>query len=224
MIIKILRFMFIAYLNIIKKSKISYLALVNRKTLLEGFNTIHNGAVLSGTHLGYATFIGQNSFLPNSKIGRYCSIADSVTVITHTHPSSVFVSTHPSFYSLLKQSGFTYASSQKFNEELTLSHDNLYYTEIGHDVWIGSRAMIMGGTKIGHGSIIAAGAVVTKDVEPYSIVGGVPAKQIRMRFTDEEIKYLLETRWWEKDKEWISRNSEYFLNINLMRKLDINIS
>jgi len=67
---------------------------------------------------------------------------------------------------------------------------------IGNDVWIGYDAVIMGGVTIGDGAIIGTRAVVTKDVEPYSIVGGVPAKEIRKRFTPEIIKKLMEIQWW----------------------------
>ena len=67
--------------------------------------------------------------------------------------------------------------------------------------------------RIGDGAIVAAGAVVTKDVEPYTIVGGVPAKQIRKRFTDEEIEFLLSFKWWEKDVAWIAANASKFENI-----------
>ncbi|ELA7570041.1 CatB-related O-acetyltransferase [Vibrio alginolyticus] len=72
---------------------------------------------------------------------------------------------------------------------------------IGNDVWIGVNAIILSGVKIGHGSIVAAGSVVTKDVPDYSIVGGNPAKVIKYRFEKHEIKSLLEERWWEKSVE-----------------------
>jgi chloramphenicol O-acetyltransferase type B len=78
-------------------------------------------------------------------------------------------------------------------------------TVIGNDVWIGTEAMIMPGITIGDGAVIASRAVVTKDVPPYAVVGGNPAKQIRMRFSTEEIAILLETKWWEQDVETVKQ-------------------
>ena len=74
---------------------------------------------------------------------------------------------------------------------------------IGNDVWIGSNVTILGGITIGHGAIVATGAVVTKDVPPYSVVGGVPAKVIRYRFSEEKIQELLDEKWWEWNDEKI---------------------
>lgn len=81
---------------------------------------------------------------------------------------------------------------------------------IGNDVWIDMNAIVMRGVKIGDGAVIAAGAVVTKDVAPYSIVGGNPAKLIKYRFTEEVIGKLLEIKWWDWDEEKIRRNSAIF--------------
>ncbi|MBU9735538.1 CatB-related O-acetyltransferase [Lachnospiraceae bacterium ASD5720] len=89
---------------------------------------------------------------------------------------------------------------------------------IGNDVWIGDGAQIIGGHKIGDGAIVAAGAVVTKDVLPYSIVGGVPAKIIRFRFEKDDINYLMQLKWWDKDREWIEKHAAYFENIKLLRQ------
>jgi len=87
-------------------------------------------------------------------------------------------------------------------------------TEIGNDVWIGARAILRTGVKIGDGAIIAAGAVVVKDVEPFSIVGGVPAKHIRHRFSPDEIVRILESNWWNKDLEWLKRHHDSMTHIS----------
>jgi len=88
--------------------------------------------------------------------------------------------------------------SSKMSESMALN-DLPNYTVIGHDVWIGLNAVIMNGVNVGTGAVIGAGAIVTKDVPPYAIVGGVPAKVIKYRFDEETIEQLLSSRWWELD-------------------------
>jgi virginiamycin A acetyltransferase len=88
-------------------------------------------------------------------------------------------------------------------------------TIIGNDVWIGYEATIMPGVKIGDGAIIGAKALVNKDVEPYSIVGGVPAKLIRKRFADETIQFLLELKWWDQDIKTIMEWAPYLVKGDL---------
>lgn len=219
MIRSILRKVWILLLNIRTKSRVSYAAHLNRQTILEGRNTIHFNTVVSGSEIGFATFIGHNSILQNTKIGRYCSIAHGVEVLVYTHPSSKFVSTHPAFYSTLGQAGFSYVNEQKFPEMLFVDKAEKICVEIGNDVWIGARAMIIGSVKIGDGAIVAAGAVVTKDVPPYAIVGGVPARVIKYRFCSSDVRYLLELRWWVKDRGWLENNVELFESIEKFKVL-----
>jgi hypothetical protein len=78
---------------------------------------------------------------------------------------------------------------------------------IGNDVWIGAKSTIMSGVKIGHGAIVAAGAVVTKDVQPYSVVGGNPAKHIKFRFDEKQIEKLLEISWWDWEESKIKEEA-----------------
>ena len=94
-------------------------------------------------------------------------------------------------------------------------------TIVGNDVWVGTESMIMPGVKIGHGAIIGARALVTKDVEPYTIVGGTPAKVIRKRFDDETIKKMLHIAWWDFDFEDIKKLMPYLASNNIEKVIEI---
>jgi acetyltransferase-like isoleucine patch superfamily enzyme len=179
----------------------------------EGKNKIYPRAHVCRSSLGRGSYIGPNSRMPRCKIGRYCSIGPEVLVLSGTHPIDEKISTHPCFYSLGKQAGFTYVRDQSYDEFLLCRPDNQYYVEIGSDVWIGARVIIVGGVRIGHGAVVAAGSVVTKDVPDYAIVGGVPAKQLRFRFSENLRTNLLEERWWEQEEDWILDNLHRFSEV-----------
>ena len=152
-------------------------------------------------------------------IGRYCSI-NSTARIWNNHPINC-ITTHPFLDHPI------YITWDRYKERIDIVNqygeykDNHEYENspirnnlpvvIGNDVWIGSNVIILPGVAIGDGAILAAGTVVTKDVEPYSIVGGVPAKTIRKRFNDEEISTLLKIKWWDWPHEDIEKNIEYML-------------
>ncbi len=179
---------------------------VSKRSTFEGSNHIGKNSFFDG-HIGFGSYVGSNCNL-NAKIGRYCSIADNVSIVVGAHPTS-YVSTHPAFYSTRKQSGFSFVKNGKF-EEIKYADNQKHIVTIGNDVWIGFGALLLQGINIGDGAVIGAGAIVTKDVEPYSIVAGVPAKLIRKRFSDEEIAILLDTKWWDKDFQWINDNVDLF--------------
>ena len=128
-------------------------------------------------------------------IGSFCSIATGATFVMHGNQGhrAEWASTFPFFY--MNKDGAFADPEDPFRP----AGD----TVVGHDVWIGTEAMIMPGVKIGHGAVVGSRALVTRDVEPYTIVGGHPAKPIRKRFSDEEIAMLLELAWWEWPLEQI---------------------
>lgn len=179
----------------------------------EGNNLIASNTVVRNTQFGYGSYVGKNSELNGVKIGRYTCIGPKVINVTGKHPTRDFVSTHPAFFSSQKQVGFTYVSKTKFDEFMFADSEHEVRVEIGNDVWIGAGVTLIDGVKIGNGVIVAAGAIVTKDVEPYTIVGGIPAKKIRDRFEKEDVKFLLEYKWWEKEEEWILQHADSFENI-----------
>jgi len=187
---------------------------INRSSIFEGYNFLSHHVKFVSSSIGYASYISSNSKISNTHIGRYTSIGPSVHCIFGKHPSSTFVSTHPSFFSTRKQSGFSYTKAQLFKEFADpVMADKKYTISIGNDVWIGANVNIMDGITIGDGAIVAAGAMVIKDVEPYSIVGGVPAKLIKYRFPEEQRKFLLQFKWWDKEEKWIRENASAFVNI-----------
>lgn len=177
-----------------------------------GRNGFGKNSSIVSSHIGYASYIAEGAKIAKATIGKYCSIGPNVHCIFGKHPSGTFVSTHPSFFALRTPVGFTYADRQYF-EEFAQPHESKYSITIGNDVWIGANVSLMDGVKIGDGAIVAANALVTKDVEPYTIVGGVPAKVIKKRFTEDQIAFLLQLKWWEKDVEWIRENAGHFRNI-----------
>jgi acetyltransferase-like isoleucine patch superfamily enzyme len=128
-------------------------------------------------------------------IGRYGSIADKVEILLGGNHRTEWGTTYPfsAFPELWSQAPAT--------EDYHSSRGDV---TIGHDVWVGSGAIIMSGVVVGHGAVVAAHAVVTKDVPPYAIVGGNPAKIIRYRFDEETIASLLEARWWDLPRERIA--------------------
>lgn len=197
--------------NVIVSTKSFY----NTKTKFEGNNKIGIHTSVSGSVIGRNTYIGNNSRLSSCKIGRFCSIASNVKIVASTHPSSVFVSTSPSFFSTLMQNGQSFVDNNKFNELLSIEG---YEAIIGNDVWIGENVIVKGGVRIGDGAIIAMGSVVTKDIPSYAIVGGIPAKIIKYRFTEEQIKKLDEIKWWDKSDSWLQNHVDEFENIETFIK------
>lgn len=169
----------------------------------EGHNYIGSRTGFQGS-MGYGSYIGADS-LVEARIGRYCSVADRVTVVSGDHPVSQFVSSHPAFYSSKGPVGLSFSPEDRFRELRYADEEARIPVVIGNDVWIGHGAVLLAGVKVGDGAVIAAGAVVTKDVEPYAVVGGVPAKTIRYRFPAEQIEKLLTLRWWERPESTLRR-------------------
>lgn len=170
-----------------------------------GCNYVHGGTTLAKTQVGRYTYIGGNCRFGSTTIGSFCSIAGEVIAGLGKHPTNL-VSTHPVFYSP-NNGGFPLC----FTKEKLVQEGSPI--RIGHDVWIGYRAMILDGVTVGDGAVVAAGAVVSKDVAPYAIVGGVAAKVIRYRFPPDVIAELLRIRWWDRDIEWIKAHAPEFMNL-----------
>ncbi|POY39249.1 transferase [Solitalea longa] len=150
-------------------------------------------------HIGYGTYGGcfnlKNDIPPHVTFGNYCSIAKNIRIFRANHPKNSFTS-HPLLYNPI--AGYV---KKDMLERPALN--------IGNDVWIGEWVVILPNvTSIGNGAIIGAGSIVTKNVEPYSVVVGNPAKIISQRFDEDTIKQLEELRWWELKKEDLINNIE----------------
>ncbi len=180
-----------------------------KNSRLSGDIDIGYGCKIIEVNLSGKIKIGRHTSIsgPNSSItqlinpvniGSYCSIAKGLTIQEYEHDSS-----RPSTY---------FFGQNIFGLDLTSDVISKGSVCIGNDVWIGTNVIILSGVSIGDGSIVAAGAVVTSDVEPYSIVGGVPAKKIKNRFSSNVIKELLKNPWWDWSDSEIKRNQDYFLN------------
>jgi acetyltransferase-like isoleucine patch superfamily enzyme len=184
---------------------------VNLETKFEGSSVVYSNNDLRGSFLGFGSYIAPNSDTSNTIIGRFCSIGSNVRTCLGMHPVEKFVSTHPAFFSVSKEAGFVFAKEQLFKEHKFVEKNKV--VKIGNDVWIGNNVLIFDGVTIGDGAIIGAGSIVTKDIEPYSVSAGVPAKTIKYRFKKEHIDFLLKFKWWEKDFKWIEKNAYLFDDI-----------
>lgn len=190
---------------------------IDSKAHFEGGNRLGDDTWFLNSSIGYASYVSDHSFIKNTVIGRYTCIANEVMTVAGNHPTS-FVSIHPAFYSLAQEP--SYVKQSKFEDFKYLDSEKRISIKIGNDVWIGARATILEGISIGDGAVVAAGAIVTKDIPPYAIVGGVPARVIKYRFNEEIIQKLLKLKWWEKDQEWIQNHADDFDDV---KKLFSNI-
>lgn len=156
---------------------------VDRKAKLNRFVSLYASSI------GRYSYVGPRTKVEFSDIGAFCSVSWDCHIGLTSHATSS-VSTSPIFEARTNGTGTSWVS-----DEPALA--DYQRVKIGSDVWIGARAIVMSGVSVGHGAVVAAGAIVTKDVEPYSIVAGVPAKHVRYRFSQRERTMLLEKAWWE---------------------------
>lgn len=171
--------------------------------------SIGSGTSFISSSIGRHSYCGPDCVIDHVIIGAFCSISDNVYIGGAEHPIE-WVSTSPAFHDVRHSS----PKARLHREPLPARK----LTMIGNDVWIGHGVSIKEGVSVGDGAVLAMGCVVTKDVPPYAIVGGVPAKVIKYRFDVETIEKLIRTKWWELPDEIIKtianniKNPREFLN------------
>ena len=160
-----------------------------RKSVIDKTASIGSGSQITNTTINKNSYCGYDCKLLNCDIGSYCSIADGVIIGGARHPIE-WASTSPVFF------------CDKSNVKKKFSHHKRpddARTIVGNDVWIGERVLIKAGVQVSDGAVIGMGSVVTKDIGPYEIWAGNPARFIRKRFSKEIIDRMIMAKWWELD-------------------------
>lgn len=171
-------------------------------------NILKNNALVDNkSSIGDETYIGRYTEVVESTIGKYCSIAQGCRIGLYNHYLDS-VTTHP----FINHKAYGFINEDYFpNENIQSTRDTVV---IKNDVYIGTNVVILRGVTIGDGAVVGAGAIVTKDVPPYAIVVGNPARVMRYRFNEEQIQQLLKIKWWNWSKEQIETNIKYFYNMD----------
>lgn len=202
---------FASFFNIKRYFKgISLFSVWDKSTQIHKKVFIAFGVRMYGSKIGKYSRIRQFTSIHNASIGKFASISRNVRIGLGEHPSNL-ISTNSIFYSHQKNEiRGDWVKATNFKEYKPI--------EIGNDVWIGEFATIKGGVKIGDGAIIGTRAVVTKDIPPYAVVAGVPARVIKFRFDEEVIESLLRIRWWDLEDNDIEKRLKAFTIFDISKQ------
>lgn len=198
-----LKFIFQLIGNVFKRN-ISLTACVYAGSKVAPTAYVHRGCKVRTSVIGAHSYVAAHSWLTNIDVGRFCSIGNNVMAGLASH-TLANASTSPIF-SLRRNATRTAWVA----EDMAENADDFPRTAICDDAWIGSNAMLMSGITVGVGAVVGAGAVVTKDVPPYAIVAGVPARVIKYRFDEGVRQKLIESRWWEQPDEVLKEHISLF--------------
>lgn len=179
---------------------VSLLSIVDKDSVIDKSARVHRRVKVFYSKLGRFSYVGKRTSLIYTEVGAFCSIATDACIGMGEHSISK-LSSSPLFSEKVNGTGATWTDKVVFPYSKV---------SVGNDVWIGERAMVMGGVIIGNGAVVAAGAVVTKDVPPYAVVGGVPAKVIKYRFSPEVIEALEKLQWWSLPESVLRENIDVF--------------
>lgn len=198
------------------KVRFQFSSKISHRCRFEGKNEVGANTFFFGC-MGYGSYIGGGSFV-SAEIGRFTSIGPRCTYINATHAyREPFVTTSPMFFS---PSGGHNPQHESFCKEQLVDEFRYYDKErelvnkIGNDCWIGSDVTLIGGVEICDGAVVLAHAVVTKDVPPYAIVGGIPAHVIGYRYDEETIRFLLQVHWWNMPADWFPKHWRLLTDMN----------
>lgn len=191
----------IGWIKNLFNKRISNLSLVYDDCRIAPYATVYLRSRLSAVAIGNYSYIGKETIIHNTQIGKFCSISDQCVIGLPGH-SMKTISSSPLFSGVRNGTKSSWVKKDMLQPPINVV--------IGNDVWIGYRTIIPNNVRIGDGAVIAAGAVVVKDVPPYAVVGGVPAKIIKYRFPKEVIDVLLEIKFWERPDDEIKKNIALF--------------
>jgi len=177
-----------------------------KECTLGRYTEVADQANLTESVLGDYSYVMERCDIIYTDIGKFVNIASEVRINPGNHPME-WVSQHHFLYRL-RRYGFGHEDNHPF-----FNWRRLQRVTVGHDTWIGHKAIILPGVRLGNGAVVAAGAVVTKDVPPYTVVAGVPAKPVRQRFPEAIWRSLEKICWWDWDHETLGERLEHFYDI-----------
>lgn len=178
---------------------------VLQRSTIDDNVAINRRNYINDSKIGCYSYTSANTIINFANIGRFCSIARNVDIGGFDHDYNK-VTTMPLF---------RFAQMNMGGNELAIKPDYEELCHIGNDVWIAAGAHILHNVNLGNGAVIGAGAVVTKDVEPYAIVAGIPAKLVKYRFSDKYIEELESIQWWNWPVSVIIENIQFLLHTNV---------
>jgi len=178
--------------------------MIDHKSHVKPRARIYRGCRIFNSEIDSYTYVAPNSSVVHASIGKFCSISQNVFIGLPEH-NLYSLSTSPLFQT--KQNALEISWVKEEN-----SFKEYERVIIGNDVWVGMNVLIKGGLTIGDGAVIGAGSIVTKDVPPYAVVVGSPAKIIKYRFTYEIIDKLINSKWWNFSEPFLKKNIQLFEN------------